>query len=155
LQGRHHPRRRRGAGDHREVGHLVHLQERAHRPGPRERQALAPGERRRAHRPRGQGSRGARAARAGADQVAHAMMDLDALWLASVGRGASDVHRKPEAPPVLRINGRLETQADWGVITPEYMEGVARKILSERTYAQLRDGREIDAGYNVTGFGRF
>jgi twitching motility protein PilT len=83
------------------------------------------------------------------------MMDLDTLLLASVGRGASDVHLKPAAPPVLRINGRLETQADWGVITPEYMEGAARKILSERTYAQLRDGREIDAGYNVAGFGRF
>ena len=83
------------------------------------------------------------------------MMDLDALLLASVERGASDVHLKPDAPPILRVHGRLEPQADWGVVTAEFMDGAARRMLPERLYAQLREGREIDAGYDVAGFGRF
>ena len=83
------------------------------------------------------------------------MMDLDALLRAAVERGASDVHLKPDAPPVLRIHGRLEPQADWGVVTAEYMESAARRMLPERLYAQLREGREIDAGYDVADFGRF
>jgi twitching motility protein PilT len=83
------------------------------------------------------------------------MMDLDALLLASVERGASDVHLKPDAPPILRVHGRLEPQADWGIVTAEFMDGAARRILPERLYAQVREGREIDAGYDVSGFGRF
>jgi twitching motility protein PilT len=83
------------------------------------------------------------------------MMDLDVLLRAGVERGASDVHLKPDAAPVLRIHGRLEPQADWGVITAEFMESAARRMLPERLYAQLREGREIDAGYDVSGFGRF
>ncbi|HMH49396.1 MAG TPA: ATPase, T2SS/T4P/T4SS family, partial [Candidatus Acidoferrum sp.] len=83
------------------------------------------------------------------------MMDLDALLRAGVERGASDVHLKPDAPPVLRVHGRLEPQADWGVVTAEFMEDAARRILPERVYAQLREGREIDVGYDISGFGRF
>src|SRR5215470_9103506 len=82
-------------------------------------------------------------------------MDLDALLAAGVKRGASDVHLKPDAPPILRINGRLEPQSDLGVVTGEFMEEMARRILPERLYSQLKDGREVDAGYSVPSFGRF
>jgi twitching motility protein PilT len=82
-------------------------------------------------------------------------MELDALLAAGVERGASDVHLKPDAPPVLRIDGRLEPQADLGPITGDFMDAVARQILSERLYARLKDGREVDAAYSVPNFGRF
>ena len=71
-------------------------------------------------------------------------MELDALLIAGVERGASDVHLKPEVPPILRINGRLEPQADLGVVTAEFMEDLVRRILPERLHAQLKDGREVD-----------
>ena len=82
-------------------------------------------------------------------------MELDALLAAAVKRGASDVHLKPGAAPILRINGRLEPQADLGVVTPEFMDTIACRILPGKQYAQLRDGHEVDAGYSVPNFGRF
>src|SRR5712692_6098309 len=82
-------------------------------------------------------------------------MDLDALLAAAVERGASDVHLKPDALPILRIDGRLEPQADLGIVTADFMDSVARQILPERLYARLKDGREVDAGYSVPTFGRF
>jgi len=82
-------------------------------------------------------------------------MELDALLAAAVERGASDVHLKPDAPPVLRINGRVEPQADLGRVTGDFMDTAARQILPERMYTQLKGGREVDFGYTVPNFGRF
>ena len=82
-------------------------------------------------------------------------MDLDALLATSVERGASDVHLKPDAPPTLRIHGRLVPQGDLGVVTGDFMDGVARRILREERYAQLRNGQELDAGYAAGRYGRF
>jgi twitching motility protein PilT len=82
-------------------------------------------------------------------------MDLDSLLVASVERGASDLHLKPNSPPVLRIHGRLIPQPDLGFITIQEMEETARRVLPERMYVQLKDGREIDVAYSVPDFGRF
>ena len=82
-------------------------------------------------------------------------MELDALLGIGIERGASDVHLKPGSSPILRINGRLEPQADLGTITDEFMEELARRVLPDRLHAQLKDGREVDVGYSVPKFGRF
>ena len=82
-------------------------------------------------------------------------MDLDALLSACFERGASDVHLKPGSPPILRVHGRLEPQPDFGVVTADLMDRVARRILPERLHTQLKDGREVDVGYSVPGLGRF
>ncbi len=82
-------------------------------------------------------------------------IDFDKLLVAGVERGASDVHLKPGAPPILRIHGRLVPQADLGVVTAEEMDQIARRCLHERYYAQLRDGKEVDSAYAVPNFGRF
>src|SRR5215510_14685477 len=82
-------------------------------------------------------------------------MNLDALLAAAVERGASDIHFKPDAPPVVRIHGRLEPQAEAGVVTADFMDAVARRILSERLQTRLKEIGEVDAGYSVAGLGRF
>jgi twitching motility protein PilT len=82
-------------------------------------------------------------------------MDLDKLLASGVERGASDVHLKPGAPPILRIHGRLVPQADLGVVTAEEMDAIARKCLHERFYTQLREGKEVDSAYSVPNYGRF
>src|SRR3989338_981172 len=83
------------------------------------------------------------------------MLDFDKLLVTGVERGASDLHLKPNAPPILRIHGRLIPQQDLGVISVEEMDGIARRCCSERAYTQLRDGKEIDTAYAVPNFGRF
>ncbi|MBI4246293.1 MAG: type IV pilus twitching motility protein PilT, partial [Candidatus Rokubacteria bacterium] len=70
-------------------------------------------------------------------------------------RGASDLHLKPNAPPILRIHGRLLPQSDLGVVSVQDMEDIARRALPERMLAQLKDGREVDVAYAVQDFGRF
>jgi twitching motility protein PilT len=82
-------------------------------------------------------------------------IDFDKLLVTGVERGASDVHLKANAPPILRIHGRLVPQQDLGVITAEEMEAIAKRILPERWYGQLRDGKEVDTAYSVPNFGRF
>ena len=82
-------------------------------------------------------------------------IDFDRLLAAGVERGASDLHLKAGAPPILRIHGRLMPQGDFGVITAEDMDRLARKMLAERWYNQLRDGKEIDTAYAVQNYGRF
>src|SRR5947207_8501770 len=82
-------------------------------------------------------------------------MDLDKLLIRSVERGASDLHLKPNSPPVLRIHGRLVPTPERGVDSIAEMEDMDRPILSERSYGQLKDGREVDVAYAVRDHGRF
>ncbi len=82
-------------------------------------------------------------------------MDLDTLLVASVTDGASDLHLKPNSPPIFRVNGRLVPRPDLGVVSAADMEAVARRVLPERLYSQLKEGREIDVAYAVRDHGRF
>ncbi len=83
-------------------------------------------------------------------------MDLDELLTLGVERGASDVHLKPRAHPILRIHGALELQQDWPVVTQEYMLDLAKRVLKpQRLAALLEEGKEMDLAYTVTGAGRF
>src|SRR5216117_1949354 len=82
-------------------------------------------------------------------------MEFDKLLVTGVERGASDLHLKANTPVILRIHGRLVPQGDLGVITAEDIDAIARRCLSERMYAQLKDGREVDSAYSVPNFGRF
>src|SRR5256712_12985081 len=82
-------------------------------------------------------------------------IDFDRLLMTADERAGSDLHLKAGAPPILRIHGRLLPQADFGVIAAEDMDAFARKMLPERSYNQLREGKEIDTGYAVRNVGRF
>ncbi|MGH7325680.1 MAG: type IV pilus twitching motility protein PilT [Candidatus Rokuibacteriota bacterium] len=82
-------------------------------------------------------------------------MDLDRLLVATVTEGASDLHLKPNSPPIFRVHGRLVPRPEFGVITGPEMEECARRVLPERFLNQLRDGREVDVAYAVRDHGRF
>jgi len=82
-------------------------------------------------------------------------MEFDKLLRKAVERGASDLHLKADARPILRVLGRLDNQDDLDLLTREYMDGVARKILGEERYAQLLEGKEIDLAHLLPGIARF
>jgi len=82
-------------------------------------------------------------------------MEYDDLLTESVKRGASDVHLKPGSNPILRIHGGLEVQDDLPVLTKEFMEDMARRLLGERRFADLMDAKEKDLAHLVPGTGRF
>ncbi len=82
-------------------------------------------------------------------------MEFDDLLTEGVKREASDLHLKPGARPVLRVHGGLDVQDDLPVVTKEFMEEVARRLLGERRFAELMDGKEKDLAHVVPGTGRF
>jgi twitching motility protein PilT len=82
-------------------------------------------------------------------------MEFDELLAKAVERGASDLHLKPGASPIFRIHGHLEYQDDLEVLTPEYMDSAAKKLLNEKHYAELKAGKEKDLAHLVPGVARF
>ena len=83
-------------------------------------------------------------------------MDLDELLTLAVGRGASDVHLKPNSHPILRIHGTLELQQDWPFLAQEYMLAQAKRLLKpSRLTALLEEGKEMDLAHTVKSAGRF
>jgi twitching motility protein PilT len=82
-------------------------------------------------------------------------MDLETLLAAGVQQGASDVHLKPNSPPIFRINGRLVPRPDMGVVSADDLEDCARRVLPERHYNTLKDGREVDVAFAGRDHGRF
>jgi twitching motility protein PilT len=82
-------------------------------------------------------------------------MEFDELLTLGVQRGASDLHLKPGVHPGLRIHGDLEPQEDLPVVTREFMQEVARRLLGERYFVTLMEGKERDLSYLTPGAGRF
>jgi twitching motility protein PilT len=83
-------------------------------------------------------------------------MNLDEMLNQATGRGASDVHLKPFAHPILRIHGYLELEQEWPEITQEYMLDQAKRLLKPaRLTALLEEAQEQDVAYTVKGVGRF
>jgi twitching motility protein PilT len=84
-------------------------------------------------------------------------MDLDALLLHAVDRGASDVHLKLGRPPILRQDGALCALADW----PDMDEHVLDTILGQVTavapkrLAQFHETGELDIAYSGADLPRF
>ncbi len=82
-------------------------------------------------------------------------MEFDELLGEGVKRGASDLHLKPGARPILRVHGALVPQEDLAAVTREFMEGAAKRLLGPARYAALEEGKEIDLAHLVPGTGRF
>jgi twitching motility protein PilT len=83
------------------------------------------------------------------------VIDFDRLLSMAVERGASDVHLKPNAHPILRVHGHLEHHQDLGLMSRDAIDAAARRLLGERRYAKLLDGTEMDFAHVVPGVGRF
>ncbi len=77
-------------------------------------------------------------------------IDFDKLLITGVERGASDLHLKPNAPPILRIHGRLVPQGDLGVVSTEEMDEIAKRLGLDpgevRKRNALRRGDRLPVG---------
>src|SRR5256712_1878399 len=82
-------------------------------------------------------------------------MDPTRATIRAGGGGAPIPPLTPNPPPLPPIQGRVAPQPDPGGVSTGEGEDRARHILSERTYGQLKDGREVDVAYAVRDHGRF
>ena len=79
---------------------------------------------------------------------------LDDLLIATVEKGASDLHLVVGSPPMVRHNGVLQPIADEKV-SPEDCQALLTAILTKDQVDLLNSQREIDFAYAMIGVARF
>jgi twitching motility protein PilT len=84
-------------------------------------------------------------------------MDLDALLLHAIERGASDVHLKVGRPPVLRDSGTLVPLEDWPELDPHALESVLSQVTASapKRLADFHETGELDIAYTAHDLPRF
>jgi twitching motility protein PilT len=68
---------------------------------------------------------------------------------------ASDLHLKVGKPPVLRINGRLDTYSEWPEMTEADMRSAFEVMTTEEQREAFDRDLELDFAYMVEDIGRF
>lgn len=80
---------------------------------------------------------------------------IDDLLRTACGHGASDLHLKVGAFPVMRIGGELHPVADAPRLKQEDTLDMAFAIMSNRQKQRFKEASEVDIAYGVAGLGRF
>ncbi len=68
---------------------------------------------------------------------------------------ASDIHLRVGSVPLLRIDGELVRQEDFGVISKEGMESFVAEILPQKKRGDLETNGSADFALGLSGIGRF
>ncbi len=82
-------------------------------------------------------------------------MNINDLLGMAIARGASDLHLKVGAFPILRINGELAAQEDMAIITAEAMKALFTEVTTDEQRSAFADELEVDFAYQADGIGRF
>ena len=80
---------------------------------------------------------------------------IDDLLRIATGHGASDLHLKVGAFPVMRIAGELHPVADAPRLKQDDTLDMAFSMMSNRQKQRFKEVSEVDIGYGVPGLGRF
>jgi twitching motility protein PilT len=85
------------------------------------------------------------------------MFVLDDALRRMVDRGASDLHLKVPAHPMMRLNGVLEPIPDSEPLAPDVNERVLRDMLGEDAvrHHEFSEQGEVDFAYSIPGVCRF
>jgi twitching motility protein PilT len=82
-------------------------------------------------------------------------MNIDELLRAAVGKGASDLHLKVGAYPMMRLRGALVPLNEERRLSNEDTEAMGGSVMSPAHAEKFRESQEIDLAYSVSGLGRF
>ena len=82
-------------------------------------------------------------------------MNIEELLHKMVETGASDLHLRVPSPPVLRIDGLLETLDDLPRVTPQYVKECLEHLTTETQREKFYSELEIDLAYSVAGLARY
>lgn len=83
------------------------------------------------------------------------MIKIDDLLRVASSHGASDLHLKVGAFPVMRIGGELHPLSDAPRVKQEDALDMAFSMMSNRQKQRFKEASEVDIGYGVNGLGRF
>ena len=80
---------------------------------------------------------------------------IDDLLRIAAGHGASDLHLKVGAFPIMRIGGELHPVADAPRLKQDDTLDMAFSMMSNRQKQRFKEVSEVDIAYGVSGLGRF
>lgn len=83
------------------------------------------------------------------------MIKIDDLLRVASSHGASDLHLKVGAFPVMRIGGELHPISDAPRVKQEDALDMAFSMMSNRQKQRFKEASEVDIGYGVNDLGRF
>src|SRR2546430_11310932 len=82
-------------------------------------------------------------------------MNIDDLLRAAVGRGASDLHLKVGAYPMMRLRGALVPLNEEKRLSNGDTEAMGAMVMSPAHVEKFKEHQEIDLAYSIAGLGRF
>ena len=80
---------------------------------------------------------------------------IDDLLRMAISFGASDLHLRAGASPVIRVNGELKPLAGVTKLNQDETLEMAFSMMSNRQKMHFKEAYEVDIGYGVSGLGRF
>lgn len=89
------------------------------------------------------------------NKVFNTQIEIDKLLKLVVDQKASDFHLKVPSPPVLRIDGELQTQKDFEILRPQDIEAVFEQITNQEQRVDFFREKELDFAYSIPGLARF
>ncbi len=82
-------------------------------------------------------------------------MNIDTFLKMAIELGASDLHLKVGAPPMVRVNGLLRTLERAQKLNQEAVVQLASSVMNPAKKAEFKERREVDLAYSAAGLGRF
>src|SRR5262245_4615024 len=82
-------------------------------------------------------------------------MNIDDLLRAAVGKGASDLHLKVGAYPMMRLSGALVPVNEEKRLESEDTRAMGESMMSPTHKKRFDEVQEVDLAYSVAGLGRF
>jgi twitching motility protein PilT len=82
-------------------------------------------------------------------------MKINDLLTTLVSKGASDLHLKVGAYPMMRLHGTLVPVVEDTRLTQEDTVAMAAGIMSPALREKFKESQEVDLAYSVAGLGRF
>lgn len=79
---------------------------------------------------------------------------IEHLLRAAFELKASDIHLTVGVPPIMRLNGELKKYGK-DPLLPSDTEGMAKAIIPEAKWEQLKEKGELDFSYGIPGVSRF
>ena len=82
-------------------------------------------------------------------------MNIDDLLRTAVSKGASDLHLKVGAYPMMRVSGSLVPVTEEKRLANADTQAMAAAIMSPTQQNKYKESQEVDLAYSVGGLGRF
>jgi twitching motility protein PilT len=82
-------------------------------------------------------------------------MKIETLLQAAMARNPSDVHLRPAARPILRVQGRLTPFDEWPPLTLEDLDALGLELLGPQRWTRVGASGGENVPLTVPGLGRF